>query len=388
MTDVLGRSQVIPYLMLLSDQFDISILSFEKPERLKRHGDKVRQLLEECGISWRTELFSSGLPLIPKLLDRRKMLNASGELHKEKKFDLIHCRSYVAAEAGWRLKRETGIRFLFDMRGFWVDERVEGGLWDLRNPVYRLAFKRYKSLEQKMLQDADAVVCLTRPAFTALINWGCQKEKIRIIPCAADTTHFSRLSATQRNLKRESLDIAREEKVLVYSGSLGTWYMLREMLEFFSVLRKKSSWKFLFLTPDDPNLILREADLMGIPADSIIIRSADREEMPSLLSAADAGIFFIRPTFSKTASSPTKLGEMLAVGIPVIANKGIGDVDALLTVDFGVLLNDFSQAAFQGAADEISHRIYDPALIRRKALEDFSLIKGAEAYRDLYRNLL
>ena len=26
-------------------------------------------------------------------------------------------------------KRMTGAKLLFDMRGFWADERVDGGLW-------------------------------------------------------------------------------------------------------------------------------------------------------------------------------------------------------------------------------------------------------------------
>ena len=63
---------------------------------------------------------------------------------------------------------------------------------------------------------------------------------------------------------------------------------------------------------------------------SSIIRPATREEVPRLLAAADLGIFLIKPVFSKTASSPTKMGEMLAVGLPIVANAGVGDVEQMV----------------------------------------------------------
>ena len=43
----------------------------------------------------------------------------------------------------------------------------------------------------------------------------------------------------------------------------------------------------------------------------------------------NAGIFFIKPTFSKKASMPTRLGEYLASGVPCLCNTGIGDIDRL-----------------------------------------------------------
>ena len=48
--------------------------------------------------------------------------------------------------------------------------------------------------------------------------------------------------------------------------------------------------------------------------------------MPALIAAADLGVSFILATYSAKASCPTKFGEMLAMGIPVIANAGVGDI--------------------------------------------------------------
>ena len=49
------------------------------------------------------------------------------------------------------MKRKHGVKFLFDMRGFWADERVEGGLWNLSNPVFNWAYKYFKKRSANFL---------------------------------------------------------------------------------------------------------------------------------------------------------------------------------------------------------------------------------------------
>ena len=51
---------------------------------------------------------------------------------------LVHARSYVPALIGLLIKRLTGAHLLFDMRGFWADERIDGGLWpESGSPISR-----------------------------------------------------------------------------------------------------------------------------------------------------------------------------------------------------------------------------------------------------------
>lgn len=389
MTDVLGGSQVMPYLLKLSKEYHIHILSFEKESRLLSSGERVRRFLGSNGIEWRTELFSSGFPVLPKLWDRKKMIRAAEAWHSEKRFDLVHCRSYVAAEAGWKLQKKFGVKFLFDMRGFWVDERVEGGIWNLRNPVYGIAYKRYKALEEKMLMDADGVICLTKPAFQTLLKWNVSEKKMAVITCAADLEHFKTADAAERNRARQLLGIPQDAKTLVYLGSLGTWYLSAEMMEFYSVFRQQGLSRFLILTPDKEEKLRALASDYAVPQKEVIITKADRDEVPRYLAAADAGIFFIRPSFSKTASSPTKLGEMLACGLPVIANSGIGDVDEVLEkAGTGILIRHFSKNDYQNACKEFFAHSWSAKNIREQAEKYFDLERGVGRYRECYKRLL
>ena len=74
---------------------------------------------------------------------------------------MVHCRSYIPARVGLALKRRFGVRFLFDMRGFWPDEKVEGNNWNLANPLYAAVYRYFKRLESRLLRGADHIVSLT-----------------------------------------------------------------------------------------------------------------------------------------------------------------------------------------------------------------------------------
>ena len=106
---------------------------------------------------------------------------------------------------------------------------------------------------------------------------------------------------------RSALQINENAFVLGYLGSLGTWYMLGEMLDFFIELKKiKPNAILFFVTPDKPEQIIKEALSRNIPTGDILIKPAKRKEVPEFISVFDAGIFFIRPSFSKKGSSLLK----------------------------------------------------------------------------------
>lgn len=97
-----------------------------------------------------------------------------------------------------------------------------------------------------------------------------------------------------------------------YLGSIGTWYMLLEMLDCVAVQREREPGAvLLFVTRDDPAPIRAAAAAHGIPDAVLRIKPASRAEVPLLLAAADYGLFFIRPTFSKLGSSPVSLANCL-----------------------------------------------------------------------------
>src|SRR4029077_18847676 len=101
MTDPLGQSQVLPYLQGLSGSgYKFTLLSFEKKNLFEKFGDLIRAKCVAAGIEWVPLVFHTSPPVLSKIYDRYKLFSTAKRLHREKKFDLLHCRSYIAAELG------------------------------------------------------------------------------------------------------------------------------------------------------------------------------------------------------------------------------------------------------------------------------------------------
>jgi hypothetical protein len=186
------------------------------------------------------------------------------------------------------------------------------------------------------------------------------------------------------------LAIPENTRVLAYLGSLGGNYLLDEMLDFFLAFRAHSAGaRFLFVTHSDPDPIRRAARERGIGDAELVIRSASRDEVPTMLAAADAGIAFKQPSFSAQGCSPTKMGEMLAVGLPFIGNAGVGDVAEIIgRTGTGVAVEQFTDKSYFRALDQLDQSTMSPAERRESALACFDVELGIERYDRIYRKLL
>lgn len=396
MTDPLGQSQVIPYLRGLSIQgHTIFLISCEKPERYSESGDFIRNLLQEAGIQWEPLPYSAKPPVISTIRDLRRIKKTAAKIIEKEQIEAVHCRSYISALAGLAMKKRFGTRFIFDMRGFWADERVDGGLWSLKNPLYRLVYSYFKKREKDFLQNADQIISLTENARREIHSWpGMQHVPITVIPCCADLGLFQANENTREQSRqlRAELGIPDDAFVISYLGSLGTWYMLPEMLEFFEVLlEKKPDSYFLILTGDSPSIVDEALSESGgrIPKERIIIRKAKRGEVPAYSLIGNVSLFFIKPLFSKKASSPTKMGELMALGIPLIVNSDIGDVEEILSDGGnGHIVRAFNRAEYEKAVARIDElQKLPPGNNIQCARKYYSLEKGISKYQAVYHTL-
>jgi glycosyltransferase involved in cell wall biosynthesis len=135
--------------------------------------------------------------------------------------------------------------------------------------------------------------------------------------------------------------------------------------------------------------VKNEAAEYGISAEKIIVRYAGRNELPDYLSLSDCSIFFIRPTYSKMASSPTKHAELMGMGIPVICNN-IGDTGHVIEdTQTGIVINNFNENEYRQVAAKMPELlIIDKNKIREGAFKYFDLEKGAGEYLQIYKRLL
>lgn len=396
LTDPLGQSQVLPYVMGLNKKgYSLVLLTCEKRGMYSKNKDIVNKIIEGLDIQWEPIFYTKKPPILSTIYDYWRLKVKSNSLYKTEKFKLVHCRSYIPSMIGLWMQKKYDVKFLFDMRGFWADERVDGGLWDLDKKIYRQVYKFFKSKEKAFLESADHIVSLTHAGKHEIEMWeNIIKDNlpISVIPCCVDTDLFNNFSVSESNLfqVRQSLGIHPGESVITYLGSIGTWYLLDEMLAFFKVyLKKKPNSKFLFITRDSADLIVTSAINMGIPSGSIVTVSSDRADVPTYASVGDYSLFFIKPAFSKKSSSPTKQGELMALGIPIICNSNVGDTDIIVNkYKSGLIVNNFNDYEYDKTISELDLIKFESEQLRSGAIDYFSLEKGIASYNEIYKSLI
>jgi glycosyltransferase involved in cell wall biosynthesis len=397
MTDPLGQSQVLPYLIGLAKKGNrIGIISCEKKENWDLQHPTIQSIVSDAGISWDYCFYNTGKPFISQIqnyLALKKIVISKIVNNETHSYVVLHCRSYLAGLIGLYCKNKFNTGFIFDMRGFWADERTEGGIWKKTNPISFYLYTYFKKKEKKMLSHADAIVTLTHKAKSIILDWDFKIDtsKITVIPCCADLKHFS-----NDNIEIEKLELLKykypqlkNKFVLSYVGSLGTWYMSDEMLAFFKLLTQNSEAVFLIITKDDKKLIYEAAHKHKVNLNQLVIISSTRAEMPYYIALSTASLFFIKPTFSKSASSPTKMGELLSMGIPIVTNAGVGDVDSIIKeTNCGIIISEFNNENYNNAITDLlkNCNLYKENTIHT-ANTYFSLKDGVEKYAAIYNSL-
>jgi glycosyltransferase involved in cell wall biosynthesis len=376
LTDPLGQSQILPYLAGLSPDYEITVISFEKQDAFVSGKKLIQEFCEKNNLVWVPMIYHKKPPVLSTLYDVIALRKKIKSLHEESSFSIVHCRSYITALAGLWMKRKYGVKFIFDMRGFWADERVDGKIWNLKNPVYKIIYNFFKKKEKQFFQEADHVISLTNNAREEILAWGI-RSSVTVIPCCVDLEHFDpdRINQIERENLKNKLHIRSSDKVLLYLGSWGTWYMTRELLDFFSELKKSvPALKFLIVTGD-------RIELGTLPfASDVIVAKATRKEVPLYISLADVSVFFIKPVFSKKASSATKMGEIMAMNIPVVTNPGWGDAEEIIKAAGGYLYapgNELPADLFQSLGQQT----------RSYCMSNLSLNLAVKRYAELYRSL-
>lgn len=397
LTDPLGQSQVIPYLAGLTKyNYEFTILSCDKHHLYKKNKEYVEKLIAPYPIKWVSVVYHKNPPVLSSIFDFYQLKKKAKALYKKEKFDMVHTRPGVPTLVALWLKKKYGIKFLNDVRGFWADERVDGEMWNLRNPVFKKIYNFFKQHEYECIEISDYTTCLTYQAKNEMHTWkniSHQPIPIEVIPCSVDLQLFNpeNIDPTLKNELKNELGIKDHDLIVSYLGSIGGWYLTDEMMQFFkTLLAKLPQTKFLFISPHRHEIIINAAKKYNIPADRIIVKKGARHEVPVLLSFSNYSLFFIKLCYSKISSSPTKHGEIMAMGIPVITNAGVGDVEEITTkYNAGIVLKSLNKIEYEKAAGLIAHgKIFNSEEIISGAKEYYDLEAAIQKYLYVYKKIL
>jgi len=378
-SDPLIVSQVVRYLEKMQHRLgSCHLITLERDDAIDFA--KTSSELLASGVHWHPIKAWKRLRSVGFWFDRSRALACARRIVAREAVGIVHCRSFLAGTLGRKLKSRN-VRFLYDMRGLWSLEKRDKGT--IRNSWM---FKVAHGLEQKLFRDADHIVSLTHAGRRHLVDAGVDVP-IDVIPTCVDLERFKRKQEAVES--PDSGGASAKSLNVVSAGTLDVGYLAEEMFRFTAML--KSTWpdaSFRILTGSNREKVVSAAENAGLQATCLSISKVAPEAVSYELSAADVGLCFVDPTEAKVASCPTKLGEYLACGLPVVATDGVGDVSEILQSNrVGVVVRHDDEKSWQVAVEQLAKLLRDPELrkrCRRVAEQNFGLADGADDYLCIY----
>lgn len=318
----LGFSQVVRTVVGLARRgLNYALLSVERPVDLEKRDlrEKVRSVLHSNGVPWTTiPAASMSSPRRAAQVATQGILQAALVVRR-RHINLVHARGYHGALVAAALKRLLGLAYVFDARGYWIEERTGPNAWFSTAQSYAAG----KFIEQLLFRSADAVVTLTQLQATDLASglFGPPPRLLEVIPTCADYEAFflrpSRPakpdgggcvpSAIQRRLSGK--------RVVAIVGALNRSYHVEETMALVKFAMKIDPTIHLLVLSEqfgDYEAALRSMDFTP---DRYTLSAVDHTDMPEWLQWIDWGMLLLPETAAKRASMPTKLAEFFATGV-------------------------------------------------------------------------
>lgn len=379
----LGQSQFLAYQEIVAENRLVILMTFEKSEDWNNSIEKetLQKRVHKANIVWKALRYHKRFSVLATAYDVLCGIIAGSLLLRRHKARTVYARSFIPAVIGLMLKRIWGVSLVFDTRGFWVDERVDGGIWPERGVLFKVG----KRIERLILSNADYVVAQTKAAINEMKTFSYLRDKAPLFVHINNCADLDLFRADNR---------ARTGRpfTLGYVGSVGVWYRFDDSLRSFLVLKDRiPDARMHIVNRGGHDYIKQRLAEFGIDEKSIILESANHAGVARAMREMDAGVFFIKQAYSKIASAPTKLGEFLGCGVPCLGNTQVGDMASILEGDrVGIALSRFDDADIEAGVDRLVALAREPDIAlrcRKSAERHFSLLDGANAYERIYSEL-
>ncbi len=405
----LVQTQVIPYLVEIMKAdgetggmgargFEVSLLTFEPDLKSKWTPEQIaaeRTALASEGIDWYCLEYHKWPSVPATIYDILRGTLFIRNFIAENKPDVLHGRVHIPTLMGALARKFSRHKpkLLFDIRGFFPEEYTDAGVWPEGGWLYRSA----KRVERWLLKEADGFVVLTENARNILFPESAENgfdkhgRPVEVIPCCVDfRSRFSKDAAVSRRSVRARIGI-EDRFVITHLGALGGLYKTDEIADFLATAKEVNPKTFaMLLTQTDPNRILPLLKERGFADTDYFVGRVSPADVQGYLNASDVGLSFVKAGYATASRSPTKIAEYLASGVPVISNRGVGDVDDLMDEKkIGALLDDFNVPSYRKALAEIEGIDDVRTHCMDVAANEFNLESvGGERYRRIYRRLL
>jgi glycosyltransferase involved in cell wall biosynthesis len=379
----LGKSQVLAYLTRLSQHYEITLITFEKQTDLADH-NRVKEYDELCSasnIKWLPKKYHNTPRLLAKIWDAFSLMYSIYVITKRNDIKLIHCRSYIPSIAAWLVGKFTKVPFIFDMRALLIEELIDA------NRLLRGSYlnKLLAYFESKIIYSSSAVVSLTNAAIPYLLSQYPEltADKFTVIPTCVDLTNFH--------------DKSRSNNKKMIIGTMGSvvsgWYHIDWLMKTLKLSKNVfQTPAFKIISRDDKLLIEKVAESEGLDKKELLIEAATSENIQEKIEDLNFAILYFTSGLSKLGSAPTRMAELLSLGIPILGNSGVGDMAEIINkYRVGIVVDGNSDDQLLSGLKKMKDLLgEDDYGLRCKevAFNLFSADQGADNYKIIYEEII
>lgn len=301
---------------------------------------------------------------------------AARRARREMKPDLVFtvAPSMIGAPVATRMARRAGVPLWLHVQDFEVGAALATGLIDRSSRTADAAAR----FEDRVLRRADLISTISHPMCQLLRDKGVPEE--RILELRNWANHTASIE------KGDGSGLRREwglegKTVALYSGNIANKQGLDVVIEAASMLRECDNIAFVIsgegpnrkylerLAQDLPNVLFRHLQPESRVGD--LLNMADIHLLPQLRDAADLVL-------------PSKLGNMLASGRPVVATVQPGTGIARELVDCGIVVPPETPQAIADAVTALAGHAEYRAHMGQKAQERARLRWAKDAIIDRF----
>lgn len=197
------------------------------------------------------------------------------------------------------------------------------------SPSRLMPFSLEKHL--KLCRKLDGVFVISTALRDYYISQGVEKNKIHIINMTVDPTRFD-------NVQK----IESDQKYIAYCGNVSnTKDGLDNLLRAFSIVVKEYPEIYLYIigkgSIEDENYNTSLIKSLGISRNVVFTGLVPAEQMPQLLKNAEMCVLARSESIQSRCGFPTKLGEYLLTGNPVVITD-VGDISLFLEDNVSALI--------------------------------------------------
>jgi glycosyltransferase involved in cell wall biosynthesis len=204
--------------------------------------------------------------------------------------------------------------------------------------------------ERQAVQMATRLICNSQRTLELMCSRHSLDASQGIV--VACTTELERFRNFKESREQSRCKLGLQDRIVCcYLGGLAPWQAIGETLDLVARMRQREPrMALLMITPDDPGKY--DEPISRIGRDSIRILNLARNQVPDYLPAADIGFVLRANTPTNRVASPTKCGEYLASGVPVVTTPFAGDIpDVFTRFQVGHLLPELTPS--ESALDQL-----------------------------------